>query len=204
MRLYVLAREEAVMVITRKRINPVGIISIGGVDSGGVPQVLAEHGSALLALTMSDVSKFYPHSACRVPHPMDVWLALEFYAHAREVTERMQLPDPSVIVHCAAGISRSAGIALAIKAKEALARNAHNGDDELTAKEAICNLVADVAHAHAHGFRDDDGIYPNPRIVYHADLILGFHGVLLREYTRRWTTSDLWDRLGEEPYGVFL
>lgn len=112
-----------------------------------------------------------PHTGPRLDLTFDDWPMLDPYgrfappriehAHAIVVFADMLGDAPGVIVHCAAGISRSSAAAVGVLA--VLAPDA----------DPVDALEAARAATQAAGHRDGEPVRPNPRLVALLDLALG-------------------------------
>lgn len=189
-RFHILGRAEARRAVSlafagpeRRILSPSAVVSISG--SEPVPRELRDLGVPVLGLQMDDV-------------PRDVQ---GYSAPTRAHVEALiAWWDPlavegDVIVHCAAGISRSSACALALIASGYGAD--HRERD--AARLCVLDLLANVHATESMGLRDDLGIRPNPRIVWLADQILGWDGHLLAAVEDVFAMRGLWVDLGEEP-----
>lgn len=188
-RFHILGRKEARQAVdrvfgdpSRRILSPVAIVSISGDEPP--PSQLRDLGVPLLPLCFDDV-------------PRDVQ---GYSAPKREQIEALIAwwdplgVDGDVIVHCAAGISRSSACALTLIAAAYGAPRDHD-----RARLAVLDLLASVHATESMGLRDDLGIRPNPRIVWLADQILGWDGHLLAAVEDVFAMRGLWVDLGEEP-----
>jgi predicted protein tyrosine phosphatase len=100
-----------------------------------------------------------------------------------EAVEYASKVKGTLLIHCAAGQSRSVGIALSIHCSKGLspseAFDALKGDVNRTWKARLRHLP--------------DDFNPNGRIVMHADKLYGYEGKLIDEYCVRHTGLSLED-----------
>lgn len=189
-RLHILGRKEAREAVdrvfgdpTRRLLQPVAVVSISGDEPP--PRELVRLGVPLLGLQFDDVPRdAHGYNAPKAEHVAALIAWWDVHA-----------PDGDVIVHCAAGISRSSACALALIAagygKDCRTRDA--------ARSCVLDLLSAVHDTHQQGLREDAGIRPNPRIVWLADQILGWRGHLLAAVEDVFAMRGLWVDLGEEP-----
>lgn len=97
--------------------------------------------------------------------PVSAFQAQELVAFARLPVVRRA---SSVVVHCAAGISRSPAAAVVVFAAWGLSPVA-----------AVGAMREAVRYTKARGFRDDDGVLPQPSVVVRGDEALGLDGGLV-------------------------
>lgn len=91
-------------------------------------------------------------------------------------------PPKGLVVHCAAGLSRSPAAVLGVLCAWGS-----------TPEQACDEAIAAVRRGHDAGYRDEPtGIRPNPRLVALLDAALGLHGGLLRAVHDRWTYPHDW------------
>jgi predicted protein tyrosine phosphatase len=119
------------------------------------PPMLKAHGARRLVLSFYDVL-YATRDRPTAPSEEDVARVIEFAAGIAH--------GESVLVHCAAGISRSSGMALTILATKR-ARTAKAAKDLYTTLRA-----------------QKDDIWPNPTIIGFTDRLLGFRGALGRAH----------------------
>lgn len=81
----------------------------------------------------------------------------------------------TVLVHCAAGVSRSSASALGFLV-------ARLGDDHA----AVDALLENIELAREQNLRSDDDIWPNRRVVWMLDRLLAREGKLVGAYKSRW------------------
>lgn len=172
----------------RRSIYPTAIVSISGDEPP--PRQLVTMGVPLLGMQFDDVPRDYEG---------------RYRAATREQIERLltwsseHVKDGDVIVHCAAGISRSSACALAM-----IASKVHRPPDDpagmwANARFCVLDLLSSVHDSQQQGLREDTGIRPNPRIVWLADQILGWNGHLLAAVEDVFAMRTLWADLGESP-----
>jgi predicted protein tyrosine phosphatase len=191
-RLHVLSRKEARAAVyrvfgdpTRRLLQPSAIVSLANDEPP--PHELVALGVPLLAMQFDDVPRDLPLSGYRAATREQVEQLLVWWSAHRP-------DDGDVIVHCAAGISRSSACALAMIAASFGGYKARG-----QARLCILDLLAAVYDSHQQGLRDDATIRPNPRIVWLADQILGWDGHLLAAVEDVFAMRGLWVDLGEEP-----
>lgn len=92
-------------------------------------------------------------------------------------------PAP-VLVHCAAGISRSTATALVL-----LAALSEPGQE----KAALDHLLASVQNTYEKGLRADLFIRPNRRVVWWGDQLLNREGALLELVQRSFAYHDVFE-----------
>jgi predicted protein tyrosine phosphatase len=198
-RFHILGRKEARQAVdrvfgdpSRRILSPSAVVSISSEEPA--PSQLRDLRVPILTLQMPDVTRDMPTHGYFAPTREHVEALLAF------ATEYVREGD--VIVHCAAGISRSSACTLALLAQygvpkhDGLSRGNRMRD---AARLCVLDLLASVHDTHAAGLRDDVGIRPNPRIVWHADQILGWRGHLLAAVEDVFAMRGLWVDLGEEP-----
>lgn len=143
------------------------VISINNPHTGA-PRPLANHPGRHLVLEFHDYTRSSPFGGLdvvRLPSPEHVRRILEFAEGVR--------PDEHLLVHCAAGISRSSAAALAVIASRL-------EPSEESARRAVDELL-DVKEA----------IRPNEDMVEYTDAALGYSGHLAAAWAttfgRGWT-----------------
>jgi len=101
-----------------------------------------------------------------IVQPTPEWPEAPTRNHVREVIRFAEgvAEDHNVLVHCAAGISRSSATALTILASKH--ERTREGADR--ALRALLEVKREI--------------HPNATIVRHADKLLGFKGVLVQRY----------------------
>lgn len=98
---------------------------------------------------------------------------LEAVAYAHKLENEKHLG--TLLIHCAAGQSRSTGIALAYHCSKGL-----------TPAQAFTALRQDIEGTWVARLRNSPSdYYPNGRIVMHADKLYGYEGKLIDEYCAR-------------------
>ena len=194
-RLHILGRKEAREAVDRvfgdpgrRILSPVAVVSISGDEPP--PRQLVALGVPLLGLQFDDVPRDLPDHRYRAASREQIEHLLAWWSSVQPI-------DGDVIVHCAAGISRSSACALALLA--ASRRNPPDDLDATVARLCVLDLLASVHATEQAGLRDDLGIRPNPRIVWLADQILGWRGHLLAAVEDVFAMRGLWVDLGEEP-----
>lgn len=205
--LRIMGRNEAIVAVGDGLLQPSAIVSIYGVG-GRVPPVLAEYAHARAGL-LGERRSHVPVLAMEfddVPRDQQGYRAVTREQVQQAIAAPVRVAG-DVLIHCAQGISRSAGIALAIRAdqvKRAAAANPNkavwhcDADVRLGAREALEAVVADAIATARDGFREGSSIVPNARIVWYADQIIGYNGHLLREYVEHFNVRDVWASLGED------
>jgi predicted protein tyrosine phosphatase len=155
---------------------------------GAEPKAWARGRPDTLCLSFDDIDEDKPLHGYVAPTRVDVETALDFAAR------RQHLP---LIVHCAAGVSRSPATMLAILAS----RRTHGGEriacDEVI---AVHNATVDAGLRPA-GF----GVSPLGRIVRFADDILGRHGALVEAWKAApWATTKQHGHVERTAGGLIL
>lgn len=196
--IHVMSRNEVIVAIGDGKLEPFHVISLNGTDQ--VPPVIFPRFQIpFSAQHFDDV-------------PRDIELGLTGYkavreAHVRDVLDLFSSPpgkyqDRSVIIHCAAGYSRSSGMALAIFAQDNK-RNQYAMDSSSSAQTALNSLRdlrLSIKKTLDMDLRKNSKVLPNARIVWYADQILNYDYHLLAEYVHEYEISDVWTLLGEsEP-----
>jgi predicted protein tyrosine phosphatase len=190
LKLRVTSREEAVDAVRHRKLRPSAIFSIGGFGFGvfDMPSTLAIYGEdkgvPVTRLEFDDVP--CPTLAGSVPP------SYEDVARALEPERRGEHPRV-ILIHCAAGISRSTGIALSLHASEQPGRTLAD------ARRAYSQLHNDILDTKAAGLRGHTAYHPNPRIIWHADAILGYDGALLE--VQKGSFGFSWDDI-DQPAGA--
>jgi predicted protein tyrosine phosphatase len=182
LRLYIMSRAEAADAVTHRKLSPTEIISIGDADCDDMPSVFLPYaegkGIPLTRFQFDDVARSF---TVYVPPS---------YEDVAAVVERERL-EGDVLIHCAAGISRSTGMGLAIRASQ------QPGRTSADARRALWQIHDDVQDTKSAGFRKHGALNPNPRIVWHTDSILKYDGALMGAFGAEY--GDAWADIGEQP-----
>jgi len=185
MKIWVMGRGEAIVAVGDRGLVPSGVVSIFGTPSPSgradyAPPLFASMGIEMHPLQFDDVSRSH-----------DGYVEAEKYQIAGALGWSAKITDEgSILVHCAAGISRSAALALAIRAQAQPGRTVED------AKRAVRCMIDDVDLTYQNGFRDDRSIRPNLRVVWLADQILGYECKLFDEVVKEWGVRHPWLDLG--------
>ena len=149
-----------------------GYPALGGSISIGT-DLKDTHPNAGLRLTFSDITKDWQNHIA--PTREQVGQAVEY---AKTV-------NGTLLVHCAAGQSRSVGIVLAILCSKGMkAEDAYEALTEAAKRTYLRKLR-----------RTYLDLTPNQRIVMHADEMYGYDGALIEGYCRRYSTLSFEDAL---------
>lgn len=136
------------------------LVSIGN-DQSKLPAGFDKMSPASrLRLVFDDVTYNRPWGGYVPPMPDDIARLIQFAERAK---------SGNVLLHCAAGVSRSSASALIMLAMR------HGAGNE---QEAIDQLLADTKLATQLRLRDHEMITPNRRMVWLADQQLGRDGAL--------------------------
>jgi predicted protein tyrosine phosphatase len=156
MRITIASFDEACTLLGVSRDNFAHVVSINCLGHTPPPE-LASHAARALVLHFDDIVK--PTVIWRdVPSENDVARVIEF---AHEITD-----DDAVLVHCAAGISRSAAVALTL----------------LATREERNDVGAERVYRKLLSIKST--VRPNTAIIEHADRLLGFQRSLVQAHVR--------------------
>ena len=133
------------------------------------------HPDRLCALQLDDVTRDHPRLGRFAPKREHVVSVMTF-------ARRVRTAETPMIVHCAAGISRSAALAIAIEAERV------GWQEAAPSKRAVAEVLRHIDRTEAAGLRAWS-IHPNARIVEHADSILALDGALVDAADLPWAMS---------------
>ena len=154
------------------RVHIDGLISVNSHKGG----MLDDQFTPSLGISCYDCARDWQTKTA--PSEEQVRLAIIF---AREI-------EGTILIHCAAGVSRSTGIALAIFA-----------DNTRDPVEALWALDTAIRNTHTLGLRQfPDDHAPNKRMVLHTDNIFEFKGKLIELYSEQFQVRDFHRSVGLE------
>lgn len=154
------------------------LISVRGIEDTE-DHAFADRHPRALRLAFDDTSSDW--QSYKAPTAEDVEAALRFGSTVRD--------DEALLIHCAAGISRSAGLALGV-----LCLRLRDPYD------ATCALDDAMRETTKLGLRDDEH-YPNARIVFLLDRRFNYRGELVRLHCGRHEIlpASFWNLVKEDP-----
>ncbi len=166
------ARAAHLLCSRSRRDRIAAVVSIG--DPGQrLPFGLWSHPARRLRLVFDDVERDLPRFGYVACVPEQISELISFLQGA---------PSP-LLVHCAAGISRSSAAGL-------ISCAIRLGPGQETT--AVAALDAAIAEARAQRLRTAETIHPNRRMIGLADRLLGREGALIAAHRARWPSREAW------------